>query len=124
MAVGISKFDLRSIFRNLIIVEFEEFFFREEDDRLLENLELRAMFIDEVFPAVTFPDCPIQEPFEITILLLDRLLFQFFIDTEEADVFVDTGFIEILVTYGTMMLSSPTGFLHFFDGLINIPQKS
>lgn len=43
-SVGIMQLDLGSVLRNLVGVEFEQFFFGEEDNRLVKNFDLAGFF--------------------------------------------------------------------------------
>jgi len=47
------QFDLGSVLRNLVGVEFEQFFFGEEDYRFIKDFELRTVFVDCFLLAIT-----------------------------------------------------------------------
>ena len=62
------QIDLGSVLRNLVGVEFEQFFFGEEDYWLVKNFELRTVFVDCFLLAITLADSPVQEPLEIIVM--------------------------------------------------------
>ena len=97
-AVHIGEFDLGPVGRNLIVVEFEQLVFGEEDDRLFEDLEFRAVLVYLLLLAVVLADGPVEEPFEVVELLLDGLLLKILLDAEEADELVDAFLVEVIVT--------------------------
>ena len=97
-AVYIGEFDLGPVGRNLIVVEFEKLVLCEEDDRLFEDLEFRAVLVYLLLLAVVLADGPVEEPFEIVELLLDGFLLKVLFDAEETDELIDALLVEVIVT--------------------------
>ena len=79
------ELDFRAVCRNLIFVEFEQFVFGEEDDRLLHNLEFGLDGANLPFGSISFADSPVKEPAQVEVMLLDGLLFHLFVNAQETD---------------------------------------
>ncbi len=77
------------------VVEVQQFFLGEEDDRFLQHLELRSELTDLALVAVALADGPVQKPFEVVELLLDSLLLQAFVNAQESDETVEPGLVEV-----------------------------
>ena len=108
------QLDLDSICRDFKLVELQQFFFGEEDDGLLEDLEFRLNLTDLALGRIAFPHSPVEEPAEIEVVFLDGLLFHLRFHAQVADKGVDSVFVEpvegISIDAGGEMLaeSGPT----------------
>lgn len=79
---------------NLEAIQVQQFLLRQEDDRLLQNLELGPVGFDGQLPAVALPDGPVQEPAQVVELLLDALLLQAVLGAQIHHKFIDACLVE------------------------------
>lgn len=89
--------DFGAVGRYLVVVEFHQFFFGEEDDRFLKYLEFCLVYVYIGVGAVTFADCPFEEPFETAEVFLSGFFFEVLSGSEESNEFVEALFVEVLV---------------------------
>ena len=73
---------------NLQFVELVQLLFGEEDDGLFHGLEYRLVGFHVTDLGVAFADSPAEEPGEILVLLLDRVLLQAAVGAKVGDEFV------------------------------------
>ena len=101
------KLYLGAVGWNLVVVEFEQFFFRQKYDGLVHQFELRLNLTDFLLRRITMTDCPIEEPAEVKIVLLNRVLLHIGIDAKMADEGLDAVIVEeierLLLDYGFQM---------------------
>ena len=76
LAVHVKEFHLGAVLGDLEVVQVQQLFLSEEDDRLLQDLELGPVRLDGKLMAVALADGPVQEPAQVVELLLDTLLLQ------------------------------------------------
>lgn len=94
LAIHIEQLDFGAVLGNLEAIQVQQFLLRQEDDRLLQNLELGPVGFDGQLPAVALPDGPVQEPAQVVELLLDALLLQAALGAQIHHKFVDAGLVE------------------------------
>ena len=75
---------------------FTKFILRQEDDRLVDNLELGLRLANLPFAGVTFTHCPVKEPAQIEVMLLDGLFLHLGADAQVADKGVDAVIVEVV----------------------------
>ena len=99
---------LGAVGRDLVVVEFEQFFFCQEYDGLIHQLELGLNLANFLLRRVAMADCPIEEPAEVEIVLLNGVLLHIGIDAEMTDEGLDAVIIEeiegLLLDYGFQVL--------------------
>ncbi len=94
--IHVQQFDLFAILGNLDVIQVQQLFFGEEDDRLFQDLELWPVGLDGKLMAVSLPDGPVQEPAQVVELLLDALLLQATLVAQVHHKLIDTGLVEII----------------------------
>ena len=93
-AIHVQQFDLFAIFGNLEVIQVQQLFFSEEDDRLFQDLELWLVGLDGKFVAVSLTDGPVQEPTQVVELLLDALLLHAALAAKVHDKLIDASLVE------------------------------
>lgn len=91
--VGVER-DFGAIGWDFVFVEFDEFFFCEEDDWFLDYLEFGLDLTDFFFGGVAFAKGPVEEPAEVEVVFLNGFLFHLLGDTEVADEGADAIVVE------------------------------
>ena len=90
-AIHVQQFDLFAILGNLEVIQVQQLFFSEEDDRLFQDLELWPVGLDGKFVAVSLTDGPVQEPTQVVELLLDALLLHAALAAKVHDKLIDAS---------------------------------
>lgn len=103
---------LRAVGGNFVVVEFEQLFFRQEDDRAIDQLELRLHLTDLFIRSVALAHGPLEKPAKVEVVLLDGVLLHLSVVAEMLDEGVDTIVVEEVEGAGL-----DNGFHVFLEGV-------
>ena len=79
------------------VVQFHQFFLCQEYDGFLDYLEFGPIYINRGLLGKSFPYRPAEEPFQVGVDFLDRLLCQLLLVSQECKEMIDTVFVEIFI---------------------------
>lgn len=79
------------------MIQVQQFFFREEYNRLFEDLEFRLKSAYGILLAESFPTYSVQKPLEAVVLFLGDLFFKSVGESEEANKRLQPFLVKVLI---------------------------